>query len=63
MGHHSFSLRGLEPDHLHTLHFIGRLPRSSLVSGQGEWYGTFGLFLFKTGYMPIIHSSASTRIE
>ena len=38
MGHHSFSLHGLEPDHLHTSHFTGRLP---------------------TGYMPIIHSSAS----
>ena len=59
MGHHSFSLRGLEPDHLHTLHFTGRLPGSSLVCGQGEWKGMFGLLLFKTGYMPIIHSSAS----
>ena len=59
MGHHSFSLHGLEPDHLHTLHFTGRLPRSSLVCGHGEWKGMFGVLLFKTGYMPIIHSSAS----
>ena len=58
MGHHSFLLRVLEPDHLHTLHFTGRLPVSSLVCGQGEWKGMFGVLLFKTGYMPIIHSSA-----
>ena len=59
MGHHSFPLHGLEPDHLHTLHFTGRLAGSSLVCGHGEWKGMFGLLLFKTGYMPIIHSSAS----
>ena len=59
MGHHSFSLHGPESDHLHTLHFTGRLPRSCLVCGQGEWKGMFGLLLLKTGYMPIIHSSAS----
>ena len=59
MGHHSFSLHGLEPDHLHTSHFTGRLPGSSLVCGQGELKGMFGVLLFKTGYMPIIHSSAS----
>ena len=59
MGHHSFSLHCLEPDHLHTLHFTGRLPGSSLVCGQGEWKRMFGVLLFKTGYMPIIHSSAS----
>ena len=30
-----------------------------MVCGQGEWKGMFGLLLFKTGYMPIIHSSDS----
>ena len=59
MGHHSFPLHGLEPDHMHTLHFTGRLAGSSLVCGHGEWKGMFGLLLFKTGSMPIIHSSAS----
>ena len=59
MGHHSFSLHGYETDHLHTSHFTGRLARSSLVCAQGEWKGMFGVLLFKTGYMPIIHYSAS----
>ena len=58
MGHHSFSLHGLEPDHLQILHFTGGLPGSSLLCGHGEWKGMFGLLLFKTRYMPIIHSTA-----
>ena len=36
MYHYSFLVHCLEPDHLHILHFTGRLPRSSLVCGQGE---------------------------
>ena len=59
MGQHSFLLHGLESHYVHTLHFTGHLPVSSLVCGQGEWKRMFGPLLFETGYTPIIFSSAS----